>query len=86
MDSNTEEQSSQSSTCSIDEDIQRSYQSRMESAQNFDNEESLIVINVSSDSEKSNVENKPDTQPLSSDSDGNKNNLNKYQKFFASYK
>ena len=56
MDSNTEEQSSKSSTCSVDESMQMTFQSKMESAQNFDDE----VIILSSDSEKSDVENEPD--------------------------
>ena len=70
MDSNTLEESSQASTSSIDEDVQMSYRFRMECAQNFDDEE---IITISSESEKSNVENEPDfntrSQQISSDSD-----------------
>ena len=65
-----EEQSSESSKSSVDESMQMSFQSKIESAQYFDDD----LINISSDSEKSS----------SSDSHGNGKNLNKCQKLFAS--
>ena len=65
-----EEQSSESSKSSVDESMQMSFQSKIESAQYFDDD----LINISSDSEKSS----------SSESHGNGKNLNKRQKLFAS--
>ena len=75
MDSNTKEERSESSTCSME---------MMQSAQNFDDG----IIEISSGSEKCDVggQNVPNviTQPLSSDSDGNGKNLNNCQSLFAS--